>query len=39
MECVKGVDGGFINIIKNKDNVGVMNVVLVIKGGDIKVIE
>lgn len=39
MECVKVVDEGFINFIKSKDNVGVRNVVLVIKGGDIKVVE
>lgn len=38
-ECVKGADGGFINLIKNKDNVGVMNAALVIKGGDTKVTE
>ncbi|EBS6881872.1 pathogenicity island 1 effector protein StpP [Salmonella enterica] len=38
-ECVKAADEGFINLIKNKDNVGVMNSALVIKGGETKVTE
>ncbi|WP_348225958.1 type III secretion system effector BopA family protein, partial [Salmonella enterica] len=38
-QCVKGAHGGFINLIKNKDNVAVMNAPLVIKGGDRKVRE
>ncbi|EAM5216746.1 pathogenicity island 1 effector protein StpP [Salmonella enterica] len=38
-ECVKAADEGFINLIKNKDNVGIMNSALVIKGGETKVTE
>lgn len=38
-ECVKAADEGFINLIKSKDNVGVRNAALVIKGGDTKVAE
>ncbi|HFJ1253414.1 TPA: type III secretion system effector BopA family protein [Salmonella enterica] len=38
-KCVKAADEGFINLIKNKDNVGIMNSALVIKGGETKVTE
>ncbi|KYF18393.1 hypothetical protein AIZ13_25625, partial [Salmonella enterica subsp. enterica serovar Typhimurium] len=38
-ECVKAADEVFINLIKSKDNVGVRNASLVIKGGDTKVAE
>lgn len=38
-ECVKAADEGFINLINIKDNVGVRNAALVIKGGDTKVAE
>lgn len=38
-ECVKAADEGFINLINSKDNVGVRNAALVIKGGDTKVTE
>ncbi|VEA59738.1 pathogenicity island 1 effector protein StpP [Salmonella enterica subsp. salamae] len=38
-ECVKTADEGFINLVKNRGSVGIMNAALVIKGGETKVTE
>ncbi|ECJ3937827.1 type III secretion system effector GTPase-activating protein SptP [Salmonella enterica subsp. salamae] len=38
-ECVKTADEGFINLVNNRGNVGIMNAALVIKGGETKVTE
>ncbi|ECE6742855.1 type III secretion system effector GTPase-activating protein SptP [Salmonella enterica subsp. salamae] len=38
-ECVKTADEGFINLVKNRGNIGIMNAALVIKGGETKVTE
>ncbi|HAE2268278.1 TPA_asm: SPI-1 type III secretion system effector GTPase-activating protein SptP [Salmonella enterica subsp. salamae serovar 60:g,m,t:z6] len=37
--CVKTADEGFINLVNNRGNVGIMNAALVIKGGETKVTE
>ncbi|HCM1944404.1 TPA: SPI-1 type III secretion system effector GTPase-activating protein SptP [Salmonella enterica subsp. salamae serovar 30:g,m,s:e,n,x] len=37
--CVKTADEGFINLVNNMGNVGIMNAALVIKGGETKVTE
>lgn len=38
-ECVKTADEGFINLVNNRGNIGIMNAALVIKGGETKVTE
>ncbi|EAT0102841.1 type III secretion system effector GTPase-activating protein SptP [Salmonella enterica subsp. salamae] len=38
-ECVKTADEGFVNLVNNRGNVGIMNAALVIKGGETKVTE
>ncbi|HII1681013.1 TPA: SPI-1 type III secretion system effector GTPase-activating protein SptP [Salmonella enterica] len=38
-ECVKTADEGFINLVNNRGNVGIMNAALVIKVGETKVTE
>ncbi|ECF5917985.1 SPI-1 type III secretion system effector GTPase-activating protein SptP [Salmonella enterica subsp. salamae] len=38
-ECVKTADEGFINLVNNRGNVGIMNAALVIKGGETKATE
>ncbi|EAZ4875262.1 SPI-1 type III secretion system effector GTPase-activating protein SptP [Salmonella enterica] len=38
-ECVKTADEGFVNLVNNRGNIGIMNAALVIKGGETKVTE